>query len=362
MEYHKRQMVFVPEINSASFVFFFERGSSGTSWSIRDYSVPNRVRTLRPGDKPWTAEDIFLKARHACNAPVVDTNNLGFWHSYTAELNEKFKLAPPSRQSANSAASPAPANHSLRAAFPMLNSEQFSILPKAQDEARVLYSPNSEDWLTWNTLQLLAAQHPVDWWERLMPAAMRKNPDLELPAALQPRLSFWQAVASPDDYQEESRRRMLRSRNPLWAARAASTAPVEGPSEIDVTVEAENLIVFIEAKLGSDISMNTTYDPHRNQIARNIDCLIERAGSKAAAFWMLVRDEDPARAYVQLMESYKADPELLSRDLPHRSVEQLDAISRNLTILRWGDVYEEPAVASDALTIAVAKEIERRIA
>jgi hypothetical protein len=48
-----------------SFVFFFERGNSGTSWSIRDYSIADPVRVYRPGDFPWPADDILNKARYA---------------------------------------------------------------------------------------------------------------------------------------------------------------------------------------------------------------------------------------------------------------------------------------------------------
>ena len=39
----KRQMILQPEVNPISLLLFFERGNSGASWSIRDYSVPNRV-------------------------------------------------------------------------------------------------------------------------------------------------------------------------------------------------------------------------------------------------------------------------------------------------------------------------------
>jgi len=361
MAFSKRQMLFIPEVNPSSFVFFFERGSSGTSWSIRDYSLPNRVRTIRPTSRPWTVDDIFLKASHAFNAPAHDTNDLSFWHSYTSDLNEKYKKALSRPSAGGTVVAQPPANISPSSGFPMLNFEHFQLLSKAQDKARVLHSANSEDWMTWNALNLLVLQHPKDWWQRMLAAAMRKNPDLRLPAANQPALSFWRAVMSPEEYQNESRRRMLSSRNPLWETRASSREPVEGSSEIDVVVEAADLVVFIEAKLGSDISMNTTYDPHRNQIIRNIDCLLENAGSRSAAFWMLVRDESPARAYVQLMDEYKSDPSALSRDLPHRSPEKLEAISRNLAILCWSDLYERPAEGSDLLVHNVSNEIERRI-
>jgi hypothetical protein len=52
---------------------------------------------------------------------------------------------------------------------------------------------------------------------------------------------------------------------------------VEGNSEIDLIIESSSLLIYIEAKLDSDISMRTTHDPARNQIIRNIDCLLDSA-------------------------------------------------------------------------------------
>ena len=39
----KRQMILLPEVNPMRLLLFLERGSFGASWSIRDYSAPNRV-------------------------------------------------------------------------------------------------------------------------------------------------------------------------------------------------------------------------------------------------------------------------------------------------------------------------------
>jgi len=90
MEFKKRQMLLLPEVNPNSFVFFFERGNSGASWSIRDYSIGNHVAVYRPGDFPWTADEIFQKARHALNAPTHHTEDLAFWHKHTIELNNQY--------------------------------------------------------------------------------------------------------------------------------------------------------------------------------------------------------------------------------------------------------------------------------
>lgn len=155
---------------------------------------------------------------------------------------------------------------------------------------------------------------------------------------------------------------MLASGTHDWTSRAKVPEPVEGSSEIDIVFEHDQFLVYVEAKLGSDISMGTTYDPQRNQIIRNIDCLIESAGDRTPIFWMLVRDEEPTRGYVQLMNRYRDDPRLLIRDLPHRDVETLKRVAKNLTILLWSDFKELVCgPGADQETTAVKRELERRI-
>lgn len=78
MAFKKRRMIVVPEINDRSFVFFCERGESGTSWSIRDYSVENRVSEYGPSELPWSADDIHQKTKHSLDAPTHSTHDLAF--------------------------------------------------------------------------------------------------------------------------------------------------------------------------------------------------------------------------------------------------------------------------------------------
>jgi len=342
--------------------FFFEKGGSGWSWSIRDYSIPGRVRTVRPTDLQQPADYFVRKARYAFNAPAHDTNDLAFWNKHTRELNQRHGLTDSLQQSDMNCRAQSPS----LSEYPIIALEKLMETPKGrktQDMDRILHSGASEDWVTWNFFQLMLREWPTTWWREMLEVAHRHNPYVHLPEASEiSNPVLWRLAASPEVYQEDSRRRMLNSRNPNWVAKAASSEPVEGPSEIDITIESSDMLIFIEAKLGSDISMNTTYDPHRNQIARNIDCLLECAGSRSAAFWMLVKDEDPARAYVQLMEAYRRDPGLLARDLSHRNPEALQSICQNLTILRWSD-FERIVAAddSDPYVKAVKVELRRRI-
>jgi hypothetical protein len=391
MAFKKRRMMFIPDVNPKSFVFFFERGNSGTSWSIRDYSIKSRMKEFGPHDFHWTADEIHERAAQSLDAPTVSTDNLAFWHEHTHKCNEQYfqdsepgpraktqPAVPSSTPDANvdlltsstasfSAPLPQTIPEQSAGSMPILNLPQLLESAKGrktQDMERILHSPNSEDWVTWNFFQIMFRQYPSGWWGHLVSAARRRNADFRFPFDDRslPRPILWSSVASPSGYETQSRVRMQNSDNREWILRASNPERVEGASEIDVTFDHEQFLVYVEAKLGSDVSMNTKYDPLRNQIVRNIDCLIENAGERMPLFWMLVRDEAPDRAYVQLTKSYKADPTLLARELPHRDSTTINTVAQNITMLKWSDLSELVCGPGwDAESTAVKQELERRI-
>jgi hypothetical protein len=149
----KRQMVLVPEINPRSFLFFFEKGATGFSYSLRDYSIPNHVTERRARDFGWSADEVRRKATHILDAPYMDVNLLGEWHSYTSALNASLGIG--STGTAILAPSGLVLQESSRATFPrtfpLLNPDGFAALPKSAkrgDVRRMLESPQSEDWVT----------------------------------------------------------------------------------------------------------------------------------------------------------------------------------------------------------------------
>jgi hypothetical protein len=102
--------------------------------------------------------------------------------------------------------------------------------------------------------------------------------------------------------------------------------------------------------------MHTTYDPRRNQIARNVDCLLEMAGNRSAFFWMLVADRNPSRAYMQVVERYRSEPESLARELSHREPKRVVEVARRMAIVLWRDVLALVRARHEAIW----REIEAR--
>lgn len=159
---------------------------------------------------------------------------------------------------------------------------------------------------------------------------------------------------------------MRRSNDEAWVRRSNVPRPVEGESEIDVILQNKRVVVFAEAKLGYDISPDTKYDPERNQIVRNIDCLLDQVNDdRVPMFWMLVRDDKQARSYVRLLNEYRDEPSTLIARLGHHDADRVRALARDLALLLWKDIVAQIAKAlpSDEENItSVKSELLRRVA
>lgn len=90
--------------------------------------------------------------------------------------------------------------------------------------------------------------------------------------------------------------RLAESQCPSWVMRSKDPKPVEGNSEIALVLSTRNPLGFIEAKLGSDVSMTTTYDPARNatkSYAISIVCWNEpRLAPPSSGCWLLTKVQD----------------------------------------------------------------------
>ena len=131
---------------------------------------------------------------------------------------------------------------------------------------------------------------------------------------------------------------MVNSSRAEWQKRADNPRPVEGQTEVDIVFEGIEYLVFVEAKLSSPVSLETTYDPLRNQIIRNIDCAIEEAGGRQPLFWMFVKDRQPQFSYSEIIDEYRSDVRSLKSLLPHRDTEVLARMVKGIAVVEWREL------------------------
>ncbi len=224
----------------------------------------------------------------------------------------------------------------------------------------------------WIATALMTAFHHEDrvgMFSRLLEAALD---DSGLPsefgdwaAALGPadelRLFFEANLPAPREYKdelaEESRGdRPYRQLLPHLRAVARRPRPLEGATKVDAILVAPStgFAVVFEAKVLSDVSSHTTYDAIRNQIARNLDVLLDphpalmhplNTRLPARTCFVLLTpqiflDNPHTRLYGSLMRDYRADVTNLERDLPHRDLPELIALSGRLGWTSWERVDE----------------------
>ncbi|MBN2437718.1 MAG: hypothetical protein JXL20_03870 [Deltaproteobacteria bacterium] len=131
---------------------------------------------------------------------------------------------------------------------------------------------------------------------------------------------------------------------------------LEGPTNVDALLlnETNGFAMIVEAKVLSDISCQITYDVMRNQIARNVDVMLEknpglcpplnRRDPDKSLFMLLtprVFQKNPeSRFYGYKFQKYREQPNSLANDLPHRLDSDWNNISERLGWLTWEDFRE----------------------
>jgi hypothetical protein len=363
----RRKLVYVPEINPDTFLFFFTRGNSGRSYCLRDYSRIGKLKEDYADKFTYTDQDILTMARYKLDAPILDTHDLNSWRQIIEDANRRYLRHQLTETSPASPPKPpvveTPHSSHPQPAFPILDLETLLAHPikgaKAQDMERIFSSPMSEDYVTWNMMRLLQLTDACLWWPKLLALARKENPSSIFPGMENefPELDVWQKCLSPQEYERLSRERMAHSNNPSLVARSKNASPVEGETEVDLVIRGRSYLIHVEAKLESDVSMKTTYDPDRNQIIRNVDVLLEESNHRVPIFWMFVKDKGSARAYTQLTDLYRTDPETLAVALPHRDPSVLWVIAQRITLLEWCDLL---ALLPEGDS-AVCEELKRRV-
>lgn len=146
---------------------------------------------------------------------------------------------------------------------------------------------------------------------------------------------------------------------PFIIASAHGKKIIEGSTQVDaVIINPDNgFSVLIEAKVLSDISIGVTYDVVRNQIARNIDAMLEsneklcdplKKRDPNKSLFLLVtpklfKDNPSSRLYGYKIKEYKdknKGVDALKRDLPHREIGRLKDIPSRIGWLTWENFKE----------------------
>ncbi|MDK1032158.1 MAG: hypothetical protein QGD94_09140, partial [Planctomycetia bacterium] len=104
----------------------------------------------------------------------------------------------------------------------------------------------------------------------------------------------------------------------------------------------------------SDISHDISFDIARNQIARNVDVMLDANPAlphplcrrdPARTFFLLLtpryfQQNPDSRHYGMLLPKYKNEPAALNRDLPHRKGVNWPSVSERLGWLTFEDCHE----------------------
>jgi hypothetical protein len=139
----------------------------------------------------------------------------------------------------------------------------------------------------------------------------------------------------------------------LDAAARPSKRSLEGPTHVDALLlnESNGFAILIEAKVLSDISCDISFDVFRNQLVRNIDIMLDECESPGALHarapsrsllclltpsWF--REHPASRFYGLLFHHYRNDPEMLARDLRHRSGIDWSQVARRIGWLTFEDI------------------------
>jgi hypothetical protein len=167
-------------------------------------------------------------------------------------------------------------------------------------------------------------------------------------------LFFEPNLPSPNSYKEWLLKDLTKRQFiPYVLDSAEGKLNLEGATNVDaILLNSKNrFAVIIEAKVLSDISYETTYDTMRNQIARNIDVMLEenrelchpldkRDPNKTLFLLItpkLFKDNPSSRLYGYKLSEHKTNPKSLSDDLPHRKNCDWQNISSRLSWLTWED-------------------------
>jgi hypothetical protein len=104
--------------------------------------------------------------------------------------------------------------------------------------------------------------------------------------------------------------------------------PLETHTHVDALIKSDNLVIFVEMKFTSDISVQTTFNPNRNQLSRLVDVgisAIEETGRKLIV--LLCSPQEfflkKSRLYYYKIREY-SDLHEIEKDIAWRKQEEIE--------------------------------------
>ncbi|MCA0993395.1 hypothetical protein [Pseudalkalibacillus hwajinpoensis] len=202
-----------------------------------------------------------------------------------------------------------------------------SILPAMRNmKTKHLRSENSEDAITWNVFKSLQQINPQHWYPELIAKGINQTkyaikkvvPTNQLPHNLS--INLWKTIKPPST--------LLDNQLP------------EGPTEVDVIIESENVVWFIEAKFKSDISIKTTHNHSRNQVLRNIDVGSHYAKGKDFYFSLLILEDAMSSKGVSAVDTYSSELTSNTQQFQRRFRSNHLSNVQGITVFYWNDFVE----------------------
>ncbi len=142
----------------------------------------------------------------------------------------------------------------------------------------------------------------------------------------------------------------------VHAAQRARARALEGPTHVDAVIVNvdKGFSLFIEAKVLSDISYMVSFDVFRNQIARNLDVMLEPSDKldsplckrrpEHSLFVLMTprcfQEQPHSRLYGRVVKEYRSMPDAIARDLPHRTDTDMQDLTRRIGWITFEDIAE----------------------
>lgn len=137
----------------------------------------------------------------------------------------------------------------------------------------------------------------------------------------------------------------------FWQRQPKPPGSVEGSTEVDMVLESEKAVLFVEAKMNADASPSTKADPGRNQLVRNLDVGFYRARIERKKFALIyvvpgVSEPDILARIQQQANSFPASPEVDSDEI--------------VSCLHWSSWSTIGDVLAESYLGSPMTEVERR--